>query len=353
MKLLSYETGMTPRCGVLVEDDVVDVTDALRSETELRDVHDLLRLANRPLDRLRDALDAGRGTIRTPLAGLRLRAPVIQPPTVRDFAAFEEHITQQYIRADDGTIDGFGYLNMEVWRRMPVFYFSSPLKMLGPDEDLVYPAATKNLDYECEIGMVILREGRDILEADAADYIAGFTVLNDWSPRDIQADEMGGTLGPVKGKDCGTSIGPWVVTPDEFGDQYRDGVLSLRAQVRVNGETWTDRSTWNMVHSFGAMIERASQDSRIVPGDVIGSGTIGMGTTMEAARLGRPARWLRPGDVVEMEIEGIGVLRNRIVEPSRDPSSIRWPAPFSIPMPEPLAFEQIAAVEQRVAQTAL
>ncbi len=351
MKLLAYRSGDATRCGVLVEGDfVVDVTGLLGLEVPLRDVQDLLELPDRPLDRLRDAIATGLGKSqsRRPIADVKLGPPVMQPPTVRDFAAFEEHITQQFTRGEDGTIDGFGYLDMEVWNRLPVFYFSNPLMIAGHDQDVVHPAATRNMDYECEIGVVIAKEGKDVLEADADEYIAGFTIFNDWSFRDLQVDEMGGTLGPVKGKDAATSIGPWIVTPDEFGDAYRDGVLSLRAQVRVNGETWTDRNTWNMVHTFGAMIERASQDSRVVPGDVIGSGTIGMGTTMEAARLGRPARWLRPGDVVEMEIEGIGVLRNRVVEPTRLRDAVRYVAPFELPMASPMSADQIAAVDARV-----
>ena len=170
------------------------------------------------------------------------------------------------------------------------------------------------LDYELELGCVIGREGRDVAEADAMPYIAGFCIFNDWSCRDIQRDESAVGLGPAKGKDSASSLGPWLVTTDELAPLIRDGRLQVKCSVRVNGEVWLEDSDGGVpYHTWGSLVERASKDSRIAPGDVFGSGTVGGGSIGEAIRKGYPgARFLQPGDVVEHEVEGIGTLRATI-----------------------------------------
>src|SRR5207248_2226152 len=177
------------------------------------------------------------------------------------------------------------------------------------------------------IGAVIGREGSNIAEADALDYVAGFMIFNDWSCRDLQRDEMDAHLGPAKAKDAATSIGPWVVTTDELAPYIRDDRLHVGCRLRVNGEQWMENDAGQMHHSWGAMIERASHDSRIVPGDVFGSGTVTGGSVGEAIRNGLPARYLQPGDMVEIEVEGIGVLRNTIGPPEFSDPSYRFGAP--------------------------
>jgi fumarylacetoacetate (FAA) hydrolase len=341
MKLLTYDPGNGPRAGVLVDDDVVDASALLGSPTTLRDVRDLLEWSPDAIIRLQDAL--GRlSAPRTALKDVKLRAPILRPPTVRDHIAFEEHATGQWTRESGGP-------RMEVWSRLPIFYFSNPLRIFGSDQDVPFPAATKQLDYECELAIIVGREGSDILEADADAYIAGFTIFNDWSCRDLQFDESTFGLGPAKGKDSASSLGPWIVTRDEVAPYYRNGTLHVQCTVRVNGTVWMAGNAWNMHHTFGAMLERASQDSRIAPGDVIASGTVGGGSISESVRKGYPARWLQPGDVVEMEVEGIGTLRNTLGPISNPNRNLRFTAPEQRPLPQPMPAEDLERVRERTA----
>ena len=199
-----------------------------------------------------------------------------------------------------------------------------------------HPSASSQFDYELEIGIVIGKEGADIAADDAMDYIAGFTLFNDWSARDLQVDEMAFGLGPAKGKDTASSIGPWLVTKDEMAPYLKDGHLHLKCEVKVNGDLWMKNGeAQNGYFTFADMVERASKDSRIVPGDVIGSGTVGGGSIREAIRKGfEKARFLQPGDVVEHEVEGIGVLRGTIgPKPDLDPN-YRYQVKNPSPVPE-------------------
>lgn len=217
------------------------------------------------------------------LEDVRLLAPVPRPPSVRDAYAFEEHIRNAArVRGRPGVPDE--------WYELPVFYFSNPAAIFGPDDEIPFPAGSEELDYELEVAAVIGAEGA----------IGGFTVMNDWSARDLQRKEMKVGLGPAKGKDFATSLGPVVVTPDELGD------LRLEMVARVNGEERSRGNMGDMYHSWEAIIERAATNTQLVPGDVIGSGTVGTGCILEHG----DGRWLQPGDVVELEVEGIGVLRN-------------------------------------------
>jgi fumarylacetoacetate (FAA) hydrolase len=217
-----------------------------------------------------------------PLAHVRLVAPIPRPSSVRDFYAFERHV--QSARAQRG-------LEMAPeWYQLPVFYFSNPAAVNGPDVEVAFPPESSAWDYELEAAAVVGAGGR----------IAGFTVMNDWSARDLQKMEMAVGLGPAKGKDFATSLGPVLVTPDELGD------LRLEMIARVNGE---ERSRGNLgdIHwPWDELAAHAGRNTRLVPGDVLGSGTVGTGCILEHG----DGRWLQPGDVVELEIERIGVLRN-------------------------------------------
>ena len=218
------------------------------------------------------------------LADVLLRAPVLRPPSVRDFYAFEQHV--RTARASRG---------LEVpaeWYEAPVFYFSNPAAIYGPEDEVPYPEGTAELDYELELAAVIGAEGR----------IGGFTVMNDWSARDLQRQEMAVGLGPAKGKDFATSLGPLLVTPDELGD------LRLEMVARVNGEERSRGNLGDLHYSWDAIVAHAARNTALRPGDVLGSGTVGTGCILEHG----DGRWLRPGDVVELEVEGIGVLRNRV-----------------------------------------
>jgi len=299
MKLFTYDDGSGPKAGFMIGDRMMDAGEMLG--VPVRDVQALLEVPG-ALERLR-----GAGQRPTLQGNSRLRAPVLRPPTIRDFFVYEGH-------ANAG---GTRELS-EPWYRLPIFYFSNTLRIFGPDDQVPYPSASERLDYELELGVVIGREGSNVKEVDAFDYIAGFTIFNDWSCRDLQRDESRVGLGPAKGKDSATSLGPWVVTTDELAPSIKDGRLHVRCALKVNGVTWADNDAGIMYHSWGAMIERASRDSRIVPGDVLGSGTVTGGSIGEAIRNGLPARWLEVGDVVEIEVEGIGTLRNTI-GPKVDP----------------------------------
>jgi fumarylacetoacetate (FAA) hydrolase len=219
------------------------------------------------------------------LAEVDFRPPVLQPPSVRDFYAFEQHVATA--RASRG---------LEVpqeWYELPVFYFSNPAAIYGPGDEIPKPPETNELDYELEVAAIIGADGA----------IGGFTIMNDWSARDLQRAEMRVGLGPSKGKDFATSLGPIVVTPDEF-----DG--SSGAMVaRVNGEERSRGELADMHHSWEAIVSHAARNTRLLPGDVLGSGTVGTGCILEHG----DGRWLQPGDVVELDVEGIGTLRNTVV----------------------------------------
>jgi fumarylacetoacetate (FAA) hydrolase len=218
------------------------------------------------------------------LADVDLRPPVLRPPSVRDFMAFESHVANtRRLQGRDVPPE---------WYEVPVFYFSNPAAIFGPGEDVPYPDATAELDYELECAAIIGAEGA----------IGGFTIMNDWSARDLQRVEMRVGLGPAKGKDFATSLGPVVVTPDEF-----DGTSGVMI-ARVNGEERSRGDLRDLHHPWAALLERASSNTKLLPGDVIGSGTVGSGCILEHG----DGRWLQRGDVVELEIEGIGVLSNRI-----------------------------------------
>lgn len=219
------------------------------------------------------------------LEDVRLLAPVPHPPSVRDAYAFEEHIKNAARVTERAGVP-------DEWYELPIFYFSNPAAIYGPEEEIPYPAGSEELDYELEVAAVIGADGA----------IGGFTIMNDWSARDLQRKEMKVGLGPAKGKDFATSLGPVVVTPDELGD------LSLEMVARVNGEERSRGNLGDMYHSWEAIVERASANTRLVPGDVIGSGTVGSGCILEHG----DGRWLQPGDVVELEVAGIGMLRNTI-----------------------------------------
>jgi len=265
-----------------------------------------LRLLEEITARLRncDPLSAYRSDRALDPTGVRLLPPVLPAASFRDFYAFEAHVKTARDRR--------GREMIPEWYEIPVFYFSNHTAMLGHGDELPFPAGGRWLDYELEVGAVIGRPGRNIRAADADAHIAGFMVLNDWSLRDAQREEMKVGLGPAKGKDFATGIGPLLVSPEEL-EPYRAGKgYDLAMTAKVNGREYS-RGNWKDIHySFGEMIERASRNVTLHPGDVIGSGTVGTGCILE---LGPDTvdGWLEPGDVVELEIERLGTLGNCIV----------------------------------------
>jgi 2-keto-4-pentenoate hydratase/2-oxohepta-3-ene-1,7-dioic acid hydratase in catechol pathway len=238
---------------------------------------------------------------------VKFLAPVVSPPTVRDFMAFEQHV-KVAVESTGKSVD-------PLWYEMPVFYFSNPGAVLGPGDEVVFPSHAKSWDFELEVGCVIGAAIRDADPEDASvmDQIAGFTLLNDWSARDIGSREMRLGLGPAKAKDFATSLGPWLATPDEFSTEPA-GRFDERLTATVNGTRYSDDTTASMHFSWLDLIARASQGVSLLPGDVLGSGTCGTGCLLELRIThGREMYpWLRPGDVVSISSPTLGVLTNTV-----------------------------------------
>lgn len=242
-----------------------------------------------------------------PLSGARLLAPVPRPPTVRDFYAFEQHV-----RAARG---GRGLEVDPDWYELPVFYFSNPYAVRGPGDPVAAPPRSAALDFELEVALVLGAGGRELAAADVDALAAGFCVMNDWSARDVQRREMKQSMGPVKGKDFATSLGPWLVTVDEFAPGGLREVPAATMTARVNGVEYSRADLADLWWSFAEMVAYASEAADVGPGDVIGSGTCGTGCILELSLVHGAAAypWLQPGDEVELEVERLGVLANPVV----------------------------------------
>ena len=229
-----------------------------------------------------------------PLANAHFLPP-LDPPLLRDFLAFGQHIRNASER--------YGQTPAEELFRRPIYYKGNATTLIGHEEEVPWPSYTDHLDYELELGLVIGKTGRNLTPAEALTHLFGVTIFNDFSARDIQGLEMGTGFGPAKGKDFASAIGPWITTRDELDL----GHLTMIA--RVNGMEWSHNSSETITWTIEELIAYASKGETLQPGELIGTGTVGFGCGLE---LGRK---LRPGDIVELEVEGIGILRNRIGQP--------------------------------------
>ncbi len=240
------------------------------------------------------------------LDSVHIHAPT-RPLTLRDAYAFEQHV-----RAAN---QNRGREVPAEWYKFPIFYYTNPNSIFGPEDEIPYPHYTEALDYELEIAVVIGKPGMDIKPEQAPAHIFGYTIFNDWSARDMQREEMKGGLGPAKGKDFASSLGPFIVTYEALADKTaeRPGVYDLSMSAKVNGVEMSRGNLKDIFWSFGEIISRVSQSCMLYPGDVIGSGTVGTGCLLELTKAQGP--WLKPGDIVELEIERIGILRNKILDP--------------------------------------
>jgi fumarylacetoacetate (FAA) hydrolase len=239
-------------------------------------------------------------------ADLRFGPPILRPPSLRDFYAFEGHVRMMWERRG-GEVP-------EAWYRLPIFYFSNVSEIRGPDEPVWAAAASSELDYELEVAALIDTPVVDLPAERGEEAIGGYTIFNDWSARDLQREETVVRLGPAKGKDFASSVGPWLVTPDELAGARTAGARGpdLAMTAEVNGVE-TSRGRWSDAQfSFGQMVARASADARLRPGDLLGSGTVGSGCLLEVrdATLGR---YLEPGDQVVLRVDRLGSLRTPIV----------------------------------------
>lgn len=322
MKLVTFQVetplGPVDRIGAMVGDQIIDLNLAYRALLEAEGqtgraaaIADALlpsdmiafltggALSRKAADdALAFAAKASDPTLAHPAETTRLLAPVPRPTSIRDTLSFEGHMINFERRT--------GKKTPPRWYETPIYYKGNPASVVGTGTDLHWPAYTEKFDYELEFGIVIGKQGRDIAEADARDHIAGYTIFNDMSARDVIPGEVAMFLGPAKGKDMDTGnvLGPCLVTPDELD------ASNLDMKARINGEVWSHSNSNDMYWSFEQIIAYISRFETLYPGDFIGSGTVenGCGDEME--------RWIKPGDIVELEVEGIGILRNKIVKAS-------------------------------------
>ena len=307
MRIATVQDATGVRCGVVVDDHLFRFPAGTT-------VLDLLRSG-----RLREAGEAAAAADDVvPLAGSRLLPP-LEAPSVRDFVAFEEHV-EGMVAAAPGN-PGVA----PEWYAAPTFYFTNPYALIGSGDDVPVPPGCELLDFELEVAAVIGSGGRDLSPEQAREHVVGYTIFNDWSARDLQFREMKVNLGPCKGKDFASTLGPVLVTADEL-EPYRDaeGFLGLAMTVEVNGREIGRDLLSNMAWPFEELVAHASRGTEVRPGDVLGSGTCGNGGCL-AELWGRRGVQdpppLRPGDVVTMTVEGIGTITNTVVE-GRDPRPI-------------------------------
>lgn len=236
-----------------------------------------------------------------------LQAPIPHPPSIRDFSSFQEHY-RAGLKAIGREFD-------DQWYEAPAFYFGNNSVVIGGDVDVHFPSTTVEMDYELEIAAIVGLAGADIAVDEAERHIVGYTIFNDWSARDLlRTDLRRSVLGPSKGKDSNNGLGPFLVTADELEPRRTAKGFDLPMTASVNGREYS-HGNWSAIHwSFAEMLAHASRDSRVVPGDVIASGTVGTGCIMELAVTHGSTRYpyLNDGDEVVLAVEGLGELRNRV-----------------------------------------
>jgi 2-keto-4-pentenoate hydratase/2-oxohepta-3-ene-1,7-dioic acid hydratase in catechol pathway len=284
-----------PRLGVVVDEHIHACPPGLTLLDILGDPEMLRATGEAALDDPADIVET---------ATVELLAPVAVPPSVRDFLSFERHLRTVSGRDPDPD-----------WYRLPIFYFSNPAGVFGPHADIPVPPGCTQFDYELEVAAVIGAPGYNLSPEEAESHIAGYCVLCDFSARDLQAREMRLMLGPAKGKDTATSCGPWLVTPDELDERRSGNTFDLRMTASVNDRQYSEGRLDSMIWSFPELVSYASRGTRIMPGDIIGSGTVGSGCILELSieHGSEKYPWLEPGDAVTLEVDGLGALRHRIV----------------------------------------
>jgi 2-keto-4-pentenoate hydratase/2-oxohepta-3-ene-1,7-dioic acid hydratase in catechol pathway len=321
MKLITYKDNGGTHVGALIDDGegIADLKVGAESKGigshHFTDMLTLISGGDEALEAARliekHALATGEGVVAA--TDVKILAPVPRPPFIRDFSCFEEHIKATHGKMlariskeqpeMEEVIKGFVKRSLELYYQRPPFYKANPSNVIGPDEDIPWPAYSQIIDYELELGCFIGKPTKDVDQDRAAEHIFGFTVFNDFSARDEISLELVHLMGPAKGKDFDKSkaIGPCIVTADSFNPYSADMI------VRVNGEERSRNNSSTMYWRFEDCIAFASRSETLYPGELLGSGTVSGGTGIELDR------FLEPGDVIELEIEGIGILRNRIV----------------------------------------
>jgi 2-keto-4-pentenoate hydratase/2-oxohepta-3-ene-1,7-dioic acid hydratase in catechol pathway len=327
MKICGYKTKPdftnTIRMGILLDSgEIIDpnLVKALTYEKEGRynpherarhkiptSLHQFLQISDSPIDELKEILDTyenlrkagttklSSGTSIVLTSGnVTLSKPLDKISVYRDFYAHEKHVAKGFEKRKEPI--------PEAWYEIPAYYKGATEGFIGPEEEILWPSYTNVLDYELELAVVVSKEGQNIKAEKATDHIFGFTILNDISARDIQKKEMAIRLGPAKGKDFCSIIGPVITTIDEFGGKEPDLLMT----AKINGEEWSRGQSGDSHFTFSQMIEHVAMDEWLLPGDLLGSGTVGTGCGLELDK------WIQEGDVLELEVESIGVLKNKV-----------------------------------------
>ena len=306
MKLISYKQNGNIKFGALEDGKIYDLN---AIDSQIADnMLEFLQGGKEQLQLAKTAVENGSPTIFA--EDVSLISPVPNPPSVRDAYAFRQHVATARRNRGLEMIPEFD--------EIPIFYFTNHHAVFGEGDFPVRQRHTEKLDFELECAAVIGRGGRNISTGDADDYIAGFMIMNDLSARALQMQEMKLNLGPAKGKDFGSTFGPWLVTKDELepykqsspdGDRYDLTMKAFVNDIQVSEDTLA-----NMTWTFAQIIERVSYGVDIFPGDIIGSGTCGTGCFLElnGSKITKN-QWLNPGDIISLEIEGLGTLKNKII----------------------------------------
>lgn len=317
MKLATYEKGGKQVIGVVdtAKKQVLDLAAASGGNPAFASMLALIEAGPSALAEAKNLASEWKAGAVQPLDGTKLLAPIPVPPQMRDASVYATHVKnaprgmQRYLARKTQGEEAAAKIQAEpdvppVYRQLPVYYITNRFSVVGPDTTVTWPRYSELMDFELEFGVYIGKRGKNISAANAKDHIFGYTIFNDFSARDQQVIEMQGRLGPTKGKsfDMGNSMGPWIVTPDELGDPEK-----MNVEVRVNGEVWAKNSTGDMLHNFEKMIEHISKDETLHPGEFIGSGTVGNCCGLEQDR------FLKDGDTIELYVDKIGVLRNKVV----------------------------------------
>lgn len=321
MRFVTFESAGRLAPGALLSgNDILDLQQAARAGGAWRfdDMIDVIASGRGGLEQIRSWLEAPPPGSRVAATQARLKAPLPRPNQIRDFANYELHVRQAIAAAlqlrSGATADPEAaraqyhaaglYEIPRVWYEQPLYFKGNRMSVIGPDEDVIWPSYARLMDYELELAVVVGGPVRDLSADNALDAVFGYTIFNDFSARDAQSRETQFRLGPAKGKDfdTGNALGPWIVTPDEIPDPQ-----ALTMIARVNGEERVRTSSAGMQHSIADTLAYVSRSETLYPGDLFGLGTVGNGCGYESLT------FLKEGDVVELEIEGLGVLRNRLV----------------------------------------
>jgi 2-keto-4-pentenoate hydratase/2-oxohepta-3-ene-1,7-dioic acid hydratase in catechol pathway len=329
MRLVTWSAdAIGPRVGALIDDDraIIDLAAAFEARhagsapASLASLLALIEGGEAALDQARELVATAPRSASVSRADARLYAPLQPPQQLRDCSCFEQHLRNSFaaarrfkVRKEPDPEAAYLALDtededrvMETFRRQPIYYKANRFSVVGPDENVIWPSYSRAMDFELEWACYIGRKAKDVPAEEARDYIVGYTIYNDFSARDAQAWEMSGQLGPAKGKDfdTGNVMGPCLVTVDEIPDPY-----DLTMIARVNGEEWGRGTTRDMGWTFEQVIAHISRSETLHPGEALGSGTVGTGCGLEQMR------YLKPDDVIELEVERIGILRSRLVKP--------------------------------------